>query len=127
MNRLESLAESLGARLACDPDDFLGTAGLVSELTDELERCGELEAVRPPVTVLLVGGDAETEASLRRAGYNVLTAENPEEALRWCAEDSGAIHMLFTVEESPDLRERAAALRPDLVTVCLPAGVVPAW
>jgi hypothetical protein len=100
------------------PEEFLAAAGLVRELTRELEQRGELTALRPPVTVLVVAED-EMARTLRRDGYNVIEADGPSAALRLCAEYPGAIHLLLSGTEQPELRERAPALRPDMEIVCL--------
>ncbi len=133
MDRLESLAGRLAHdfnRLpgSCEsPEEFLASAGLVSELTAELERYGDLAAVRPRVSVLVVAGDADTATSLRRTGYEVLEAVDADGALRLCAEYDGPIHILLTRAEDAGLHARAAALRPEIELVCLPAEALAAW
>jgi PAS domain S-box-containing protein len=56
---------------------------------------------------------------LERAGYRVLTAETPDEALRICRSDQGPIDLLLTDVVMPQMRgtmlaDRALAIRPSM-------------
>jgi len=60
-----------------------------------------------------------TKAILERAGYAVLTAQSPAEAVSCAAEYSGQLHLLVTDVIMPgmngvDLRDRIVAMRPDI-------------
>lgn len=151
MDRIERLAGRLAndvSRLALSGDsqenqeEFLETATLVNELTDELaaSRSGAArneprfrlwEAWEPRAdassrVVLLVEAVPEDREELSgmllRLGCDVLEAPDGAEALRLCSEHPGPIQLLLTSVFTPDLSgrelaEHAALLRPDLSVI----------
>jgi CheY-like chemotaxis protein len=84
-----------------------------------------VDAAQKPATetVLVVEDEAAirqlTSLVLRRAGYDVLLAENPAEAERIVASHPGPIHLLLTDVvmpgmRGPELAERTLKHRPDI-------------
>jgi DNA-binding response OmpR family regulator len=78
-------------------------------------------------TALVVNGD-RSAPNLRHflvhAGYDVLATKNNDEALALCRNYKRAIHLFVTDADLPgtsgwELAERATALRPGIVILCL--------
>ena len=97
--------------------------GLDGEAADADITIPSAEVAEGSETVLLVEDDrsvrAITERFLKSLGYRVLTAADPEEALRQAGDYRGAIHLLITDVVMPgmngrDLATRLAAAYPEM-------------
>ncbi len=90
-----------------------------------LEQSSEI-SVLGTETILVVEDQVDilelTKASLEKYGFCVLTAIEPNEALRLCESYDGTIHLLLTdvimpVMSGKSLRERVKTLRPKIKTL----------
>ncbi len=93
------------------------------EIRADQEASGYSKMAAGTETVLVVEDNAEllelTEKLLKRLGYNVLAAGNPNEAIRLATDYTGEIQLLLTDVIMPemngrDLREVLAPLRPEM-------------
>jgi CheY-like chemotaxis protein len=137
MDKLEQLAGRLAHGFSAldgeSPEDVLGTATLVSELTDEWaawqQQCapaGPLavrEASTGSRTALVAGAGPEdremARERLQELGYEVLEAESGAQALALCAQHDGAIDLLLADVLMQDMSgrevaERASILKPEM-------------
>jgi two-component system, cell cycle sensor histidine kinase and response regulator CckA len=88
---------------------------LVEEAAITEIKAPSIEITNGSETVLLVEDDrsvrATTELFLQSLGYTVLTAADPEEALRLVGEHAGAIHLLITDVVMPGMNGKDLATR----------------
>ncbi|MFO7460169.1 MAG: PAS domain S-box protein [Desulfatiglandales bacterium] len=92
-------------------------------ITSRKDVTGEIKIPSGSETILAVEDDGlvrdVASRFLSSGGYNVLVAENGDEALRICREHQGPIHLLLTDMVMPglggkEIAERAKELRPEL-------------
>jgi CheY-like chemotaxis protein len=102
----------------------------------------------PPIWTILLVEDEEcvreiTVRVLESAGYLVLAASGPDEAIRMLQHHAGPVHLLLTDMIMPgmngsELAARLKAMRPELIVMCMsgypsstaalhPQGGLPGW
>jgi CheY-like chemotaxis protein len=137
MSKLEQIAGRLAHGFSAlngeCPEDVLGTATLVSELTDEMALWQQEPAPAGPLAVrdvsagsrtalVACAGPEDREISrerLQELGYTVLEAASGSQALALFAQHPGAIDLLLADVLMPDMSgrevaERASILKPEM-------------
>ena len=99
------------------------TSGAAVRSHPKEQKVDPRPSAQPARTILLVEDDAGvrllTSLTLRRLGYHVLEAGDPEDAARLAAEFTGPIHLMLSDvimpnSHGPPLLQRLLALRPAL-------------